>query len=676
MDTSRLDQICALVNSLEHKSNQVFTTASQTSSLLNTFSHSITQLNREVDDITHQMENNYTYVREFTNLYEKAFYLETSITSNDHLTNLATFDNLAQEYKFLLDKLSHNESISTINDTSTSTTSTTTTIVKPISNKISVSNLQLKPIRCNSKKVYKRKSKYRLSGIFNVNPVSISTSNNNNNSTINSNNNTTSNTTTNSNSTSNSVPELVSSSSTNNSSLLNNSDLDLDLDLNLNLDMGITNQLDTDTETIATLPTSPGSEKFYNYNYNYNCNYKHHRSNSLPEANSSGLFAFPTPPDNDEQLRINRLKHFISFGNLHDLHHSPALEEPEPETASINLNSTIELDNLSICSEVSTISPPTTMTTKHLQSDTFENYLRKSHIDLQQSFPNILRKSSSFDSFLSEAFEEPPPPPPPHPQTYRIHNPIENIHLSTSQFELATETTEPIYSRKKKRVTFEDDDPKRKLSDIILANENIKKQMAAPPSPSPSPTSSSNSNSTPSTPTKSKSNSKSTNFSSLFGLSLISPKRDPSTTSDGSTTTTTTNTIEFFGKSLTDSLMNLVSTPTPPTKSKSKSNSKSNSNSNGTPDKIRDLKRRSRQFDKSKSKSLSISISIPNDNQSKRLPIRIPKPNGGAYSSSLTIGPNHTTIIHHGESSVFRKPVMSKVSHQSLREALSQSLLE
>ncbi|KAK6462605.1 hypothetical protein DFJ63DRAFT_313737 [Scheffersomyces coipomensis] len=706
--SSRLDQITAFVDELEAKSNDVYLTATHSASILSTIAsknHTISQLDDEIDHIRDAMGNNYTYLKEFTNLYEKAFYIESNLNSNDNVTNLTTFGNLAQEYKYLLQKLSTNDYTMTSYEQIPRLNSMDVDMVDvapEVKHKVSLSNLQLKPIRCNSKKVYKKKSKYRLSGIFNINPIAYDDSSsfmikNLENNLESSTNSSIQNTPI--------IPQMRMSTSTfESSTMINNSDLDLNLheggDFKLNHNSNDeddlnNNNVNHDTDTAATSPTLQGNDKM-------NLGTNHQRSSSLPEAHSSGIFGFASSSlksqeEDSDQLRINRLKHFISFGNLHDLQMFDEVNEYQKSpTPSINLNSPIDLDNLSICSDISAFSPHNTnyrMLNNNNNnnnnnndknnnnnddddedqiSDNFENYLRKSRIDLHEVFPHILKKSASFDSiFNSELFSDeeyyvkdvqqlPPTylPAPSFVPSYKIHNPIENIQLSSSS-QLAALTKEAIYSRKKKRVTFEDDDPKRTLSDIILGNENIKKQMQTPLPPvneapeSPLPT----------TPSKS-------NFSSMFNFNLPSPSKNPFmiTPTKDQNNTPTTNTIELIGKSLTESFMNLVNTTTVSTSTPI--NKKPPKTKTITPEKIKQMKKKTKP---------GKSIAIPNDQQRKRMPIRIPSgggSSGGNYASSLTIGPNNTRIIQHGSSSVFRKPVMSRVSHQSLREALSQSLLD
>lgn len=78
-----------------------------------------------------------------------------------------------------------------------------------------------------------------------------------------------------------------------------------------------------------------------------------------------------------------------------------------------------------------------------------------------------------------------------------------------------------------------------------------------------------------------------------------------------------------------------------------------------TPEKIRELK----------AKQTTKPISVENDNLNKRKPMRIP-----GSQSRLIVGSANTKILH-GESSLFTQPIVSKVKHSSLHEALSQSIM-
>lgn len=70
-------------------------------------------------------------------------------------------------------------------------------------------------------------------------------------------------------------------------------------------------------------------------------------------------------------------------------------------------------------------------------------------------------------------------------------------------------------------------------------------------------------------------------------------------------------------------------------------------------------------------KGLLDPIQIPNESRSRRLPVE--RLNGG--HSQLTIGPNRTKIVRHGQNSLFKKPPVRKMSVALLHEALNESLL-
>jgi hypothetical protein len=445
---------------------------------------------------------------------------------------------------------------------------------------LSLSNLKLKPIRCKSKKIYKKKSRYRLSSIYNINPVAYDDC---------------------------SSPIDLSIEYPHDESFIS-------LDHNDSKDSGHSEEtlnINTSSDSVllkhdesSGLDTSITDSDTTVVNHS-----KHNRSKSLPETNTifstigtmknSNLFH---QFDDDHELRSNRLNHFISQPNLYlglplrneitNIPHSPTLD--------VDL---IDIDDVSLFSDEEVSPTETTI------DDNYDNYLRRSKMNLIQDL-SLIEKSKLHDSILSTK-------PNRIPESSKFHNPISTIKISNPTVEPTIENldTGTIHCKGIKRVSFDlKEDPKQLLSDMITRNnENLMHLASEPMSLSPKPS-----------------------LIDIFNLTLSSPSS--SNSSNLRTPTRRHSSTEDW----TNNLLHFINPK------------------DETPEKIRELKM------KPKSKP----ITADNDVQLKRKPIRIP----GSHSR-LTIGPGNTRIINHGISSPFRKPISSKISHASLREALSQSMM-
>ncbi|KAK6456884.1 uncharacterized protein RJT20DRAFT_126959 [Scheffersomyces xylosifermentans] len=723
---SRLDSIVAFIDSLDAKANKLLETAANTEYILksiDSINNSITRLDSSIEEVRELMEENHKHLSYFSNLYEKAFYLESNLAVNDNITNHTSFETLTTEFKHLIGKLRVNDkhnydgygsmhftprdtssvhtpirsdgSVQTDNNsvrintplrqviTSSSetvavssqealitpessgqlldrhtTNGSDRTVVNsdrhtptPLKSQISISNLKLKPIRCNTAKVYKKKSHYRLSSIYNLNPIAYedayfsgmedeqSTAPN---------------------TPRRIIPSASSKASSNIMDYNHDNDNILDYENHYEYDQQSVYNAHSgmDSPSPVRIPDGEQVEILCDANTESTSplialTNNRQRSNSLPETHSlknqrydltTAFSPFHLNEDDPETLRLNRLKHFISFGNLHDLDNFPEQEllddlyhsSPRNEVVP-NIDDPIDLDNVSICSDLSYFD-------KELdpeeglggEVDNFENYLRKSRIDLHKAFPHLLQKSKSSESLLNSLSiysDEVQPIKEENKPTfsYKFHNPIENVKLSTSS-QSATATVEPIYFKNgppKKKLLFapEPEDPKQILSDVMLRTEQRIREVS---------------------PISSPLKITSPNFSTIFNFNL-----NASSFADERR-----NSIDLIGKSLSNGFKQLVNTPA------SIGNSPKPKRAS-TPQKIRDLKRLSREHKP---------ITVQSETQAKRLPVRIPR-NDGSFSQ-MTIGPNKTYSISHGDSSMFRKPVVSRVSHNSLREALAQSLLD
>ena len=747
---SRLDLILSIVDKLEARSNDILSTVEDSNRLINhlaSMNEEITSLDSSIEDIGDLLSDNTNNMNQFSNLYEKSFYLESNLDVNDIITSQTSFETLTNEFHHLVKRLErndyysrvpyvdhrqnedslyqnensihhnkdsthHNESDESVQDMSYEVPSHMETVyeapshmdtaydsplnkitpttfhpdtpptVPQMHNKVSLSNLKLKPIRCNSTKLYKKKSRYRLSGIYNINPIAYEESQ----------------FLSGLDDDSCASPQLATIDLFTPKDLLEPQDFTDERFTPQDFterfavgDFADADQLTPDSSTFGEasayrniIPSSetpayrnivPSISDHTNISSNIMHNedpididndisfqpdelnslasspsnetaiYKRLRSNSLPEghlidnSNILGDFEISDP----EKLRMNRLKSFISYHNIHksvEIHpqSGETYFSKSPPTASLNIDHTDEFENISICSDLSYYSPAKQTPTLDVQEefDNFDKYLRQSRIDLRNAFPDTITKASSHESIFQSEIEVLTKP-------YKFHNPAESMMLGSSKVSAATVFYDNDHSAKsKKSVSFaETQDPKKFLSEVMLRNDHTSK----PPPPVMLP---------PESP------SKFNNFS-IFNFAMNSPSKQSMNSPSKQTihSQERRNSMDHISNSLTDTFKNLVNTTAVTPKPKKLS----------YPEK----KKRELELKLHPISNEVRPITIKNEIHTKRLPIRIPRNDGS--SSQLTIGPNNTKIINHGERSAFKRPVMTSISRNSLRDALSSSML-
>lgn len=732
---SKLDLLLSFVDDLDRKSNHIISSFDASNSLINDISNlhtNISTADLTIDSISNLYNDNLNYLREFDNLYEKCFYLEANLHLNDDVTNQTSFEKLHNDFNYLLkifkDKnnscswLNHQDFDIEEKEPEEEVSKDYSCDLDPIDNTplipglhktISISNLKLKPIRCKSSKISKKKSRYRLSSAYTLNPLMSGFS----------------------------TPQVASSNS-----FLSNNDDDLSTviirrnraDIAANPSSTITpstgstchnhprndlpQQSDsrylllnalTDNSTASYMDTSidrTTNTTFDQHTFGYDkINHQNDsntissspsfsnraRSNSLPDLSSWQNLGKSNEDRSHElsSLRHHRLNHFISyndgFKNFNKSSFTSMSEDDELDHHSQTFSSNqVNIDddafeNISVYSDISYDDSPfnDSKSCHNEDFDNFENFLRKSRIDLNNAFPNIQTHDNHFDK-----------------KNYSFHNPISNIHFNQNP-DLGKPTIESIYSHPKEQTNTLLPGALG-ISSTKLLNEVISK------------------NSQSGTPAKDQSlasptpKGKSKNFA-LFNL-LTSPSKKTSLGSRDIPQEERRNSIDVISKSLTETFKSLVNNnpsfiQVGPNGSRSGyispcSNNLSLSSSaptfsslEGSPRqkaKISPPKKIKRMHNKDKRDP----ISIKNDIQNQRLPPTISRlynnlhknsklltplqfphekkrvKNG--YHSQLTIGPSKTKIIDHGESSIFRKPLVSKISHDSLKQALAETIIE
>lgn len=666
--STKLDLLITLVDNLDTRSTQLLNSIQETNYLVTdiiSLNNDISTADKTIDFMDDLVSSNHTHLNEFESLYERSFLLESNMHLNDLVTSETTLDNLRQEYRFLMNRFTENDGYNFVNESPTQVVSEEETTVSThfqtpprLHNSISVSNLKLKPIRCRSKKIPRKRASMRIMSTSTAQPVE------NNDMLL-------------------FIPyEDEMTTVSNMGKRLSNRDLfnhPLPKKIALsNNEATITDTtqsppskiMDTfkdyandDSNTISTspdlfgelhskikvrsnsLPETPKIEKFELNSFNI---LKSHTSNT----NSSNIFQACN--DDSELLRLNRLKHFISSGNVQrhihmngcdtslskpsQHHNNQSIFDKTPTFTSVDIENNnidqFDIESISVCSDFSDYSPKEPSE----ELDNFESFLRKSRIDLAESFPNIITKAKSHDSIFTneESISLGTSAP---AKTFKFHNPIDNMNLNS--LKVATTTVEPIYYQGNDQISHSSKDVnniKGNTNTAKLLNDFMSKtdRKETP------------SNRTPNRIKK-----------SLFNFNINSPSRSIKSESLQESNPRR-GSLDLMGKSLTDSFMSLVNTGSLEKLKKYEPSSIPNHYKSKPINTIE-------QSNNAKERP----IVIRNDTLIKRLP---PRRKDGAHSN-LIIGPNKTKIVNHGDQSVFRKPLMTKVSRNSLNEALSQSIL-
>lgn len=526
---SRIDQLMLVVELLERKSCSIVDKSHESVALVQKISRLYDKWTQEEHHCAHlhsEAAASFLLLTGFRTLDEKLFLLDASLSTSDVYTSSMSLENLKNEYYYMLknpendatsfdtnfdnfdtnvlelpyprpSRLSHSESLpytqksyhqshhQSFNQSFNLPLHLSLPTDLPLPHKSSIADLKLKPIKCRTSQPYKKKSRYRLSQIYTLNPV-IDTS------------------------FESLSPERYVSKASQVSDALSHQN--------------------TQDQTTSTLPT--------------------------------------TFEDDRETSDINVT---IELEKDLDAFHING-QNPSPDRVS--------------ASSMLSLSPP-------LEFDNFNDFLRKSRLDLQASPPK-LKRSTSHDSIFHEA-------------KLKFHNPAEKISLKS---DVVTPTFESIYCQ----------ESARESSSKLLA-EMIQKADLQPISK---------------TPTK-----------QPFALGLGSPLQP--TLSHVTSSPPRRNSVS---KALASSFFSLMA-PSP-------RQSSVDSKRENIPTTVEKPK-----------KTAAAPVMITSEAQRKRLPLH-PISFNGAHSK-LKID-NNAAVICHGQSAAIRRPIMTRVSRNSLNEALSSSI--
>lgn len=188
-----LDRLTALADSISEKTNSLSQHINESNVLISSIldlNGQITSADAEIDAMTELLNKNNVSINEFEKLHEKSFFLDSNIHLNDSFTNETTLANLAKEFDFLTEMFHHHNSRylqrnlvqespnpqnhhpqNSGNHQNHQENLHRLLPERKLKNILSISNLNLKPIRCRSTKIAKQKSRYRLLNAYTLNPV-------------------------------------------------------------------------------------------------------------------------------------------------------------------------------------------------------------------------------------------------------------------------------------------------------------------------------------------------------------------------------------------------------------------------------------------------------------------------------------------------------------------------
>lgn len=128
----------------------------------------ITSADSEIDAMTELLNKNNVCINEFEKLHERSFFLDSNLHLNESFTNETSFINLNREYTYMLDSFRHHNQRYLSADQPVEQSAPQN---KELKNMLSISNLNLRPLRCRNQKVRKQKSRYTLSAAYTLNPL-------------------------------------------------------------------------------------------------------------------------------------------------------------------------------------------------------------------------------------------------------------------------------------------------------------------------------------------------------------------------------------------------------------------------------------------------------------------------------------------------------------------------
>lgn len=356
---SKIDELLALADSITASSETLLRSVAELNlvvSLLMEMQHSIVAADTEIDNYTQLISRNNTYLHEIQKLHEKSFFLEANLQTNDVYTNETSYSNLSKEFSYLWRSFGYDNLNFSVEHEDIVPMDLQRSLLNHM---LSISNLNLKPLRCRSTKVSKKKSRYRISGAFNFNPLAPN------------------------------LPQLP--------------DLAPGRDLEIFSDHLLTRYvLNASSEVSSLMDENP------------------HR-NSITSTH--------TVEDRDISMNTKELNH-------HSFAESSVFGDVSlPFSKSY---SPINLDNFDMADVQQLDFDYDSSSPLRSDFDNFQSFLRKSHLDLQESFPKLKKSVSHESIFLASASLKEDVP-------KKFHNPIDMLNTHKRQTNMQP-TVESIYS--------------------------------------------------------------------------------------------------------------------------------------------------------------------------------------------------------------------------------------
>lgn len=172
---AKIDELLALADSITRSSDSLLRSVSDLTlvvSLLLEIHHSIVSADVEIDNYSHLIARNNSYLNELQKLHEKSFFLEANLQTQDLYTNETSYSNLNKEYTYLWRSFGFDNLNFSVEEEEHHLAKEP--LRSSLNHQLSISNLNLKPLRCKSTKVSKKKSRYRIAEAFNLNPLAPS----------------------------------------------------------------------------------------------------------------------------------------------------------------------------------------------------------------------------------------------------------------------------------------------------------------------------------------------------------------------------------------------------------------------------------------------------------------------------------------------------------------------
>lgn len=169
---SRLDDLLRMADAISTHSDSIALCMDESNTLILRIillNSQITSADSEIDSMTELLNKNNVCINEFEKLHERSFFLDSNLHLNESCTNETSFLNLTKEYNYMLDTFRHhNQRYLNIAEEPMKQEPAPK---KELKNMLSISNLNLRPLRCRNLKVEKQKSRYRLSAAYTLNPL-------------------------------------------------------------------------------------------------------------------------------------------------------------------------------------------------------------------------------------------------------------------------------------------------------------------------------------------------------------------------------------------------------------------------------------------------------------------------------------------------------------------------